>query len=113
MVSAYLHLIELKRRTQNMLLPSLSIIFVGVASTGILMAVNWYVWGLTWASDFRQPSRVSPYGARALVEQALGQLIATNQAVLPQIVITSAHEGRSTQSANSLERADDGFKHVA
>jgi hypothetical protein len=113
MISAYFLLIGLQRRTQNMLLPSLSIIFVGVAITSILMAVNWYVWGLTWASDFRQPSRVSPYGARALVEQALGQLIATNQAVLPQIVITSAHEGRTAQPANSLERGDDGFKHVA
>lgn len=94
-----------------MLLPSISAIFLGVAIIGILMAANYFVWGLTWASDFRQPSRVTPIGVRALVEQTLGQLIATNQAVLPKITITSPNGHRAHQVSSPDH--NDGFKHVA
>ena len=95
-----------------MLLPSLSIISLGVAVITILMATNWYVWGRTWASDFRQPSRIiTPFSAKALIEQALAQLIATNHAVLPRTAIT--HDSRTAHAASSFEPVDGGFKHVA
>jgi hypothetical protein len=104
--------IGLQRRTQIMLLPSLSIISLVVAVITILMATNWYVWGRTWASDFRQPSRnITPFSGKALIEQALAQLIATNHAVLPRIAIT--HDSRTAHPASSFAPADGGFKHVA
>jgi hypothetical protein len=94
-----------------MLLPSLSIISLGVVFFALLMAINWFVWERTWASDIRQPSRVTPFGGKALIEQALAQLIATNQAVLPLITIT--HDRRSEHAASSFEPAERGFRHVA
>ena len=94
-----------------MLLPSLSIISLGVVFAAILMAINWYVWQRTWASDIRQPSQVTPFGGKTLIEQALAQFIATNQAVLPQIAIT--HNRRSAHAASSFEPAAGGFRHVA
>jgi hypothetical protein len=71
-----------------MLLPSLSIIFLGVVFAAVLMAINRYVWGRAWAGDIRQPGQVTPFAGKALIEQALARLIATNQAVLPQITLT-------------------------
>jgi hypothetical protein len=95
-----------------MLLPSLSIISLGVAVITIMMATNWYVWGRTWTSDFRQPSRnIRPFSGKELIEQVLAQVIATNHAVLPWTAIT--HDSRTAHRASSFEPANGGFKHVA
>ena len=46
-----------------MVYSTFSILTSGAILAAILVAADWYVWGLTYASDFRQPRRVKPQGA--------------------------------------------------
>jgi len=46
-----------------------SILTAGAISAAVLVAADWYVWGLTYASDFRQPHRVKPQDAGNFVER--------------------------------------------
>ncbi|MGH7840563.1 MAG: hypothetical protein ACREQT_03480 [Candidatus Binataceae bacterium] len=81
-----------------MLNPSLSILVLAVAVTAVLFAANWYVWGLTYASDFRMPSRMTPLSPEELlIDLAVGPVVATKRA----------------SAAHSNEGVDGGFKHVA
>lgn len=40
-----------------MIFPSISVVIMGVVLLAVLAAVDWYVWGATFASDFRLPKR--------------------------------------------------------
>ena len=42
---------------------TLSILTTGAILTAVLVAADWYVWGLTYASDFRQAHQVKPQDA--------------------------------------------------
>lgn len=93
-----------------MFIPSLSIVVAAVAVTAILMVADWFVWGMTYATDFRLPRRVRPLGTIDMVDRALGRLIEANQAVLPKAVIESM-EAKAQLTAEEHEAA--GFRKVA
>jgi len=42
-----------------MIFPSTSVVIMGVALLAVLAAVDWYVWGATFASDLRLPKRAA------------------------------------------------------
>jgi hypothetical protein len=93
-----------------MFIPSISIIVLGLALAGILMAADWWVWGLTYSNPTRMSGRGTPLRASELVDGFLHRMIATNEAVLPKAALEAAHAKPAV--------ADDGhegggFKHVA
>jgi hypothetical protein len=47
-------------RIKQMDYSTFSILTTGAILAAVLAAADWYVWGLTYASDFRQPHRVKP-----------------------------------------------------
>lgn len=93
-----------------MFIPSLSIVVAAVAVTAILLVADWFVWGMTYATDFRLPRRIRPLGTVEIIDRALGRLIAANQAMLPKTVVESA---LAKASVASDERDGAGFKKVA
>jgi hypothetical protein len=92
-----------------MLIPSISVLAVASILAAALMATDWYVWSFTYASDFRKPGRVRPYGFADLVNLALARIIGANEAVLPRSVIETAHEKAQVRESDP----DSGFKRVA
>jgi len=93
-----------------MFIPSLSIVVAAVAVTAILMVADWFVWGMTYATDFRLPRRVRPVGTVEIIDRALSRLIAANQAVLPKSVIESM-QAKAPLTGEEHEAA--GFRKVA
>jgi len=79
-----------------------SLVALAIAVTAVLFAVNWYVWGLTYAPDFRLPSRMTPLSSEdLLIDLALGRIAATSQKPATAVM------------TGSNEAADGGFRHVA
>lgn len=93
-----------------MFIPSLSIVVAAVTVTAILIVADWFVWGMTYATDFRLPRRIRPLGTVQIIDRALGRLIAANQAILPKAVIESA-QAKAPVVAEEYEGA--GFRKVA
>jgi hypothetical protein len=76
-----------------------SLVALAIAVTAVLFAVNWYVWGLTYAPDFRLPSRMTPLSSEdLLIDLALGRVAAPPT---------------TTGMIESHESLDGGFKRVA
>ena len=90
-----------------MLVPSIQILAFGAIVMATLAAADYYIWGTTWARDFRAPRRVRPLAAAELVEAALEGVIETNAGMLPRSVIESACNKTATA------HDDAGFKKVA
>jgi hypothetical protein len=84
-----------------MMNPSNSIVFLALGIAAALFMVNWLLWGLTYARDFRLPSRMTPLGSEDL-------LIAS---VLDRFAGSS--RGVNADSGNSNDPDHGGFKHVA
>jgi hypothetical protein len=93
-----------------MFMPSLSIVVAAVAVTAILLVADWFVWGMTYSTDFRLPRRIRPLGTVEIIDRALGRLIAANQAILPKAVIESA-QVKAPMAPEESEGA--GFRKVA
>jgi len=92
-----------------MMIPSMSVMLVGLALTAALMAIDWYVWGTTYRAAFRLPNRVTPMAVAGMLDPFLGRLIAANQTILPKAVVDSCN------AKLAAGRAHDGdeFKKVA
>ena len=93
-----------------MIYPTIPVLISVAILTAALLAADWYVWGLTYATDFRQPHPVKPQGTGELVERFLGRLIATNEAIVPR---TEAQPVTVTASAAPADHDGHGFKKVA
>ena len=89
-----------------MLVPSIQILAFGAIVMATLAAADYYIWGTTWARDFRAPRRVRPLAATELVEAALEGVIETNAGVLPRALFESA-------CYKTAAHDDAGFKKVA
>lgn len=50
-----------------------SILTTGAILAAVLVAADWYVWGLTYASDFRLPHQVKPRDAGNSIERMLAR----------------------------------------
>lgn len=90
--------------------PTISVLISVAILTAVLLAADWYVWGLTYATDFRQPHPVKPRGTGALVERFLARLIAANEAIVPR---TEAKPAEVAASGTSVDHDGHGFKKVA
>jgi len=97
-------------RLGQMVYPTISILTSGVILAAVLLAADWYVWGLTYASDFRQPHLVKPQAAGNVMEGILARLIASTEVSLPRTEPTLC-----TPTATGTRAHDDeqGFKQVA
>lgn len=42
-----------------MIIPSVSVVVMGLVLLAVLAAVDWYVWGATFAPDLRLPKRTA------------------------------------------------------
>lgn len=92
-----------------MFIPSMSILIMSVVLVGLLMAADWFVWGLTYTHNSR-PGRIKPLEAAELVDGFLHRMIAANEAVLPCAALRAA----KTNPVVADDRHEDGgFKHVA
>lgn len=92
-----------------MMIPSTSVLFIGVLLIAVLAATDWYLWGLNLAANPRQPRYPVPLSALELVDLGLQRLIAANQAVLPRAALETARANGTPAASNP----DDGFKRVA
>lgn len=52
-----------------MLFPSVSILIMSAVALALLVAVDWYVWGATFASDRRLPKRAAAPAQNVMVGQ--------------------------------------------
>jgi hypothetical protein len=92
-----------------MLFPSASVFVVGAVLSMVLLAVDWYVWGLNSKVYPRRPRYVVPMTGVELVDLALGRIIASNRATLPR----SAFVATRCEVPSTTTDPSDGFKHVA
>lgn len=53
-----------------MLYPTMSMIFIVIGILSVLMATNWFVWGLTSTPDARIPQGLSPINGSRDAHQA-------------------------------------------
>jgi hypothetical protein len=93
-----------------MLIPSMSLMLVGLTLAAVLMAVDWYVWGVAYRGDFRLPHRATLLGVAEIVDPLLGRMIEVNQAILPKAVVESCN-AKQAATAQGCEGGD--FKKVA
>lgn len=93
-----------------MVYPTFTVLTFAAILAAVLLAGDWYVWGLTYAADFRSPHPVKPRGD--LVERFMVRWFATNEARVPR---TEANPATVTPASVSAEAEDDGhgFKKVA
>jgi hypothetical protein len=92
-----------------MLVPSTFVLFVGAFAVALLIAADWYVWGLNMTTSPRETRRPQPLTGIELVDLALGRLIAANEATLPKAAFATAR----AKGARLATDPDDGFKRVA
>ena len=92
-----------------MLIPSIWVLSAGVLLIAVLVATDWYIWGLNLASNPRQPRHPQPLTGLELVDLALARLIAANEAVLPKAALETARANGAPLATDP----DDGFKRVA
>jgi hypothetical protein len=93
-----------------MIYPAMSVLIPAAILTAVLLAAVWYLWGLSYAADFRQPRPVKPQVTGDLVERFLARLIAANEAVVPS---GEAKPAEVTASGTCADHDGHGFKKVA
>ena len=93
-----------------MIFPTISVLSFSAFVMVVLLAADWLVWGMTFASDFRQPYPVKPQGSAELVEGVLARLIESTETHVPRTEASPC-----TVTATSTCEYDDGhgFKRVA
>jgi hypothetical protein len=91
-----------------MVYPTFTMVAYAAFVVAVLLAADWYVWGRTYANDFRTPRTVKPQGD--LVEHFLGRLIAVNEARVP---LTEMNPVTATVAPASAEDDRQGFRKVA
>ncbi len=74
-----------------------------------LAVTDWYVWGLSTASNVRHSRHPQPLTGLELVDLALGRLVAANEAVLPEAAFKASRANHAPVATDP----DDGFKRVA
>ena len=92
-----------------MVYPTFSLLIAAAISAAVLLAADWYVWGLTYANDFRQPHPVNPQGSGEVVEGMLAHFVATAETHVPH---SDATRPTATASASTQDERH-GFKQVA
>lgn len=92
----------------NMVYPTSTLLTFAAVVVAVLLAADWYVWGRTYAADFRSPQTVRPQSD--FIERFLVRAFATKQASVTRTAAIPA-----TVSAASVPAEDDGhgFKKVA
>jgi hypothetical protein len=92
-------------RLKQVVYSTFSLLTSGAILAAVLVAADWYVWGLTYASDFRQPHRVKPQDAGNFVERIFARAG----------VASFAPTAATTASAATGRGHDEGhgFKQVA
>lgn len=92
----------------NMVYPTSTLLIFAAAVVAVLIAADWYVWGRTYATDYRSPQTVKPQSD--FIERFLVRAFATDQ-----ISPTRTTAIPATIGAASVSTEDDGhgFKKVA
>ena len=65
----------------SMVYPTFTMLAYAGFVAAVLLAADWYVWGRTYAANFRTPNNVKPQGD--LVERFLTRAVAVNEARVP------------------------------
>jgi hypothetical protein len=91
-----------------MFIPSFSVLAVGIVLAALLMAADWFVWGLTYANRAHRGS-VRPLGGAELADRFLHRLVAVNESVLPCAALYTPESKPDTARGDD----DGGFKRVA
>jgi hypothetical protein len=92
----------------NMVYPTSTLLTFAAIVVAVLIAADWYVWGRTYAADFRAPQTVKPHSD--FIERFLVRTFATDQVSPTRIAAIPA-----TVIAASVLAEDEGhgFKKVA
>lgn len=90
-----------------MFIPSISIVAAGFILAAVLMAADWFVWGLTYTNHSNR-GRIKPISAADLADGFLNRFVEVNQSVLPCAALHAAHSKPAVHGDD-----DGGFKHVA
>jgi hypothetical protein len=91
----------------NMVYPTSTLLTFAAFVVAVLLAADWYVWGRTYAPNFRSPQTVKPQSD--FIERFLVRAFATNQASVTRTAGVPA-----TVSAACVCGDDGhGFKKVA
>jgi hypothetical protein len=93
-----------------MVYPTISILTSGAIVAALLLAADWYVWGRTYATNFRQPCPVKPQASADLVEGVLVRLIASAETCVPR---TEGAASTVTATGTATHDGEHGFKQVA
>jgi hypothetical protein len=97
-----------RREVKHMMFASTAVIAFSIGIGALLMAANYFIWGLNNPRDLRQPSTVTPLRGKEIVEIVLRRMVAAEEAMVPHAAVgTNAHQ------ASSGRAQDDGFKRVA
>jgi hypothetical protein len=91
----------------NMVYPTSTLLLFAGFVVAVLIAADWYVWGRTYATDFRSPQTVKPQSD--FIERFLVRTFAINQA---SVTRTAAIPGTLNAACVSTEDCH-GFKKVA
>jgi hypothetical protein len=92
-----------------MLIPSAAILLGGALLTAVLVAIDWYVWGVNLGSNPRLRQYAWLLTGVELIDLGISRLLAANQVVLP----TAAFESAQAKGVPISTDPDDGFKRVA
>jgi uncharacterized lipoprotein YddW (UPF0748 family) len=92
----------------NMVYPTSTLLIFAAVVVAALIAADWYVWGRTYAADYRAPQTVKPQSD--FIERFLVRAFATDQ-VSP--TRTTAIPATARAASVSAEDDGHGFKKVA
>jgi hypothetical protein len=92
----------------SMVYPTFTMLAYAAVVAAVLIAADWYVWGRTYANDFRTPRTVKPQSD--VVERILGRVIAVNEVRVP---LTGMNPVTATAASVSAEDDGHGFRKVA
>lgn len=90
----------------NMVYPTSTLLTFAAVVVAVLIAADWYVWGRTYAADYRSPRTLKPQSD--FIERFLIRTFATEQ-------VSPTRTAAVPVSAASVSAEDDGhgFKKVA
>ena len=78
----------------NMVYPTSTLLVFAAVVVAVLIAADWYVWGRTYAADYRSPRTVRPQSdfiERFLVRAfAIEQVSPTRTAAIPATVVAAS-----------------------
>ena len=92
----------------SMVYPTFTMLAYAAVVAAVLIAADWYVWGRTYANDFRTPRTVKPQSD--LVERFLGRMITGNEARVP---LTEMNPVTASMASGAAEDDGHGFRKVA